>query len=338
MGVDSLPFILMHFVLIGAFFIEFNWSLLVLAFFSYAIRMLAVTGVFHRYFAHRGYTISSRFVQFLFGVWATTAIQRGPIWWAAHHRMHHRNSDQPDDVHSPVQKGFWYSHMLWIFDVDHRDDFDSRLPDLDKYPEIRFLDKYWLVTPFIMGIVLFLIGGAPYLWWGLFIPTILVWHITYTINSLSHVIGSRRFETTDDSRNNPVLAVLTMGEGWHNNHHAFAGGAKAGFYWWEIDMTYYMLRFFEKLGLVKNLGRPPQRIIELGRKNDQLRASARKLIQKRVLKKLSLQDMELLVNFYKSQPQPNLRAAVLRKLNVDQLKAHIAELKKSFMIRKPAFG
>ena len=228
----------------------------------YVVRMFGVTGGYHRYFSHRTFK-TGRIVQFLLAFTAMTTAQRGALWWSAHHRDHHKNSDNERDVHSPIQFGFWHSHMGWIYDHNDRFDWD-RVKDLARFPELVILEKLWLLPPTIVGVGTFLALG----WWGLFIgfffSTVLVWHATFTINSLSHVWGKRRYATTDDSRNNFWLALLTMGEGWHNNHHHHMSSCRQGFFWWEIDMTYYILKAMSWVGLVWDIREPSRRVIDAG--------------------------------------------------------------------------
>src|SRR5690242_10595875 len=190
-----------------------------------------------------------------------TSGQKGVLWWAAHHRHHHRFSDQEDDLHSPTLFGFFWSHVGWIISDKYNDTRIEYIADFAKYPELRWLNKYHLVPPAALGVVLWLIGGWPLFIWGFCLSTVLLWHDTFTINSLSHLFGSRRYETTDQSRNNWLLALLTMGEGWHNNHHAYQASVRQGFRWWEYDPTYYALRILSWFGLVWDLHLPPRAVI-----------------------------------------------------------------------------
>ena len=244
----------------------------------YALRMFAITGFYHRYFSHRAFR-TSRPSQFLFALIGASAVQRGPLWWAAHHREHHAHSDTPGDVHSPRQRGFLWSHMGWFMSHKHvRPDF-SRVKDLLRYPELRFLDRFDVLVPTLLGVGVFLFGvalkhlapglhtnGWQMLVWGFFVSTVAVYHGTYTINSLSHVFGRQRYRTGDTSRNNPWLALITLGEGWHNNHHHYPASARQGFYWWEFDITYYMLKLLSMLGLIWDLRAVPAAIREGGAK------------------------------------------------------------------------
>jgi stearoyl-CoA desaturase (Delta-9 desaturase) len=259
--VQSIPFFLVHAVAIaGAIWVGFSWKLLLLAVIFYYVRMFGVTGGYHRYFSHRTFR-TSRVFQFLLAFLAQTSAQKGVIWWASHHRLHHKKSDLPGDVHSPVLDGFWWSHVGWIVSREHEATDLSRVQDLARYPELMWLNKYHLVPPTVLAVAIYLVGGTPALMWGFFVSTVVLWHSTFTINSLSHVFGKRRYATTDDSRNNWLLALITMGEGWHNNHHHYQRSANQGFFWWEVDLTYYVLQALAKVGLIWDLHTPPARVL-----------------------------------------------------------------------------
>ncbi len=229
-------------------------------------RMFFITAGFHRYFAHRSYR-TNRFVQFLMAFGGGTAAQKGALWWAAHHRAHHKYSDTEKDVHSP-QKGFFWSHMGWVLVPDYSETDWDRIKDLSKYPELRWLNKFHLVPPVALGLTCYLVGGWSMLFIGFFLSTVLLYHGTFTINSLSHVWGKRRFVTNDTSRNSFILALITNGEGWHNNHHYYQAAARQGFYWWEIDLSYYVLRVMSWFRLVRDLRQPPQKILSSNRIKD----------------------------------------------------------------------
>lgn len=230
----------------------------------YVLRMFAITGGYHRYFAHRTYK-TGRVFQFLLALIGTTSTQKGPIWWSAVHRRHHRESDGPGDVHSPVQKGFWYSHIGWVLTSEHERYDDKEVRDLVRFPELRWLDR-WQVVPVLAYLALTLaFGGLRGVCWWYCVSTVALLHGTFTINSLSHVFGSRRFSTTDDSRNNWLLAIITMGEGWHNNHHRWQSSTRQGFYWWEYDFTYYILRALAAVGVVHDLREVPKKVLDEGR-------------------------------------------------------------------------
>ncbi len=258
----SIPYWGVHVLaIVGVIITGFSWQGLVLAVACYWPRMFFVTGGYHRYFSHRSYK-TSRWFQFFLALGATLTAQKGPLWWAAHHRIHHKLSDEPGDLHSVIQSGFWWSHHGWVLSRDLEDTDDARIKDFSKYPELRWLNTYWVVPVVGIAVVMFLAGGFFALVWGFAVAQVLCWHGTFTINSLSHVWGKRRYKTTDDSRNNPVLAIITMGEGWHNNHHHYQVSARQGFYWWEIDCTYYVLRALSVVGLVWDLHGVPEHIRE----------------------------------------------------------------------------
>jgi stearoyl-CoA desaturase (Delta-9 desaturase) len=264
-----IPFIIVHLAVLGAFWSGVSTEAVVCGIALYFVRMFAVTGGYHRYFSHRTYK-TSRVFQFILAFLAQSTAQKGALWWAAHHRAHHRFSDKAGDLHSPVNDGFWYSHVGWLFNGTADTDY-TMIPDFARYPELRFLNKYFLLPPIVMGVVVFLTLGWPGLFIGFFASTVALWHGTFTINSLSHVFGNRRFATTDDSRNNWFLAIVTMGEGWHNNHHRFAASARQGFYWYEYDITYYILKVLSWLGIVWDLRPVPRKILEEGRARDRSR-------------------------------------------------------------------
>jgi stearoyl-CoA desaturase (delta-9 desaturase) len=248
----------------GIFWLGWSWKGALLAVALYYVRMFGVTGAYHRYFSHRTYK-TSRVFQFLLAVLAMTSVQKGVLWWASHHRTHHRNSDQPTDVHSVLQDGFWWSHVGWIVSKKYDDTDLSKVKDLARFPELRFLDRFHVLVPIAYAATLWLLGGTWALFWGFFVSTTLLWHGTFTINSLTHVFGSQRYITTDNSRNNLLLALITMGEGWHNNHHYYQRSTNQGFFWWEVDATYYVLRVLSWLGLVWDLHVPPAHVLSSNR-------------------------------------------------------------------------
>ena len=258
----SWPFWGIHLVAIaGVVLSGFSWSGLGLALAFYFGRMVWVSIVYHRYFSHRTFK-TSRWFQAVLAFGAQTALQRGVLWWAAHHRHHHKHSDQPEDVHSPRQDGFWFSHLGWSTSRESERFDGSSVKDLAKYPELRWLNKHKHTPGVILAVVLFLIGGAHALVWGFFVSTVILWHGTFTINSLSHVIGSRRYATNDDSKNNWLLALITLGEGWHNNHHHYMTSCRQGFRWYEVDLSYYGLRVLAAVGLIWDLREPPAHVVE----------------------------------------------------------------------------
>jgi stearoyl-CoA desaturase (delta-9 desaturase) len=224
----------------------------------YAVRMFGVTAGYHRYFSHRSFKTSRAFAIFL-AFLAESSAQRGVIWWARQHRHHHRFSDRDEDLHSP-KRGFWWAHLGWIFAEDRWSTADI-VRDLERDPALAWLDRHWLVPPVVVGALCLLLGGPQALFGGFLLSTMLLWHGTYTINSLSHVWGSRRFETEDTSRNNAVLALITLGEGWHNNHHHCMRSCRQGLAWYELDITYAVLKVLSWVGLVCDLRAPPPEVL-----------------------------------------------------------------------------
>lgn len=269
--VRILPFIGLHLACLAVFVVGVSWIAVAVFAASYLVRMFAITAFYHRYFSHRTFR-TSRPVQFIFALIGSAATQRGPLWWAAHHRHHHKAADRHDDPHSP-RHGFLWSHMGWFLSREHFATDFNQIPDLARYPELRWLDRYDLIIPVLYAGLLFGLGwvlerlapglgtsGGQLLVWGYVLSTVVLLHVTLTINSLAHCWGTRRYATRDDSRNNWLLAALTLGEGWHNNHHHFPGSARQGFYWWEIDISYYLLKLMNWLGLVHDLKPVPDRI------------------------------------------------------------------------------
>ena len=284
----STPFWLIHAAaLILPFFVSFSWNGLAIAGSVYFVGMFFVTGVYHRYFSHRAYK-TSRVMQFLLALGAQMTCQKGALWWASNHRHHHRHSDLPTDVHSVKQRGFVWSHMGWFLSNEHQESQHERIRDFAKYPELRILDipGVNIVPAILYGLGSYLIGGA----WGFFyaaaLPLTLLWHGTFTINSLAHVIGRRRYQTTDDSKNSAILALITHGEGWHNNHHHYQRAARQGFRWYEIDVTYYILRALAAVGLIWDLAAVPAHVLE-ARPNDKAIAIATNRATNHAAKKLA---------------------------------------------------
>jgi stearoyl-CoA desaturase (delta-9 desaturase) len=259
--VRVLPFVGMHLACLGVIWVGASWTAVGVAAGLYVARMFAVTAFYHRYFSHRTFE-TSRPVQFVFAVLGASCVQRGPLWWAAHHRKHHRHADTPDDVHSPRQHGFWWSHMGWITSPENFPTDLRQVPDLARFPELRFLDRFDIVVPLLLALGLYLAGGAQWLVWGFFISTVVLFHCSCFINSLAHQMGRRRYPTDDDSKNSLILSLITFGEGWHNNHHWYPGAARQGFFWWEVDLTYYGLWLLARLGIIRNLHAVPARVLE----------------------------------------------------------------------------
>ena len=273
----TLPYFAVHLTCFGVIWVGWSSFAVAVAIGLYLVRMLAITGFYHRYFSHRSFK-TSRLSQFVFAFLGATAVQRGPIWWSAHHRHHHVFSEQEDDPHSPHQHGFLTSHTGWFLSREHFPVRENRVRDWMRFPELRLLDRFDIFPPIILALALLLIGnaleqhapqlgtnGPQLLIWGFFISTVFLYHATFTINSLAHRWGRRRYKTRDDSRNNFWLALLTLGEGWHNNHHHYPPSARQGFYWWEIDVTWYFLKFLSSIGLVWDLKPVPVKRRESGK-------------------------------------------------------------------------
>jgi stearoyl-CoA desaturase (delta-9 desaturase) len=247
-----LPFMVLHGLVLLVLTVPFTWSAIAWLLGSYYLRMFGVTAGYHRYFSHRSYKLN-RFWQFCMAFLAQTSAQKGALWWAAHHRDHHLHSDRETDIHSPVHEGFWWSHLGWVLS-DEYDHYDpKRISDFSKYPELRWLDRHFLVPPTIYGAGIYFLFGWSAFVWGFIAATVLLYHGTFLINSLTHIWGSRRFATPDERRNNFVLAIVTLGEGWHNNHHYFMSSVRQGIRWWEIDVTYYVLVVLSWLRIARDL-------------------------------------------------------------------------------------
>jgi stearoyl-CoA desaturase (delta-9 desaturase) len=257
---SSFGFLMIHVGCLAAVWTGVSWPAVALAMALYVLRIFAIGAGYHRYFAHRAFS-TSRTCQFALAFLAQTSAQRGILWWAAKHRQHHRYSDTADDVHSPVQHGFLYAHVGWIFVPRNNATDHAAVRDLARYKELMWLDRHPYLPAALLASVTWLIAGLPGLAVGFCWSTVAVWHATFCINSLAHVVGRQRYVTGDQSRNNWLLALLTMGEGWHNNHHAYQASARQGFHWWEYDPTYYALRVLSWLGLIWDLRLPPQAVI-----------------------------------------------------------------------------
>jgi stearoyl-CoA desaturase (delta-9 desaturase) len=256
----AFPMVAVHLACLAAFFMKFHWSYLIVCLALYWGRMFFVTGGYHRYFSHRSYKTSRAF-QFIIALIATSSTQKGVLWWAAHHRHHHKYSDTEEDLHSPTLGGFFWSHIGWILSDRYDDTRLEMIGDFAKFPELRWLNKYHLVPPVALGTLMYLIGGFPLLVWGYCISTVILWHSSFTINSLTHIFGKRRYQTTDSSRNSAILALVTMGEGWHNNHHYYMASTRQGFFWWEVDLTYYGLKILSWFHIVWDLREPPAHVL-----------------------------------------------------------------------------
>jgi stearoyl-CoA desaturase (delta-9 desaturase) len=257
---SALPFMLVHLGCFAAIWTGVTWEALALGFGLYWLRIFAIGAGYHRYFSHRAYGTSRTF-QLVLAVLAQSTAQKSVLWWASLHRHHHAHSDTAQDVHSPRHRGFLYSHVGWIFDRRYDTADLSKVPDLARFPELRWLHRFELLPAFVLAGLCFLIAGWSGLVVGFLWSTVLVYHATFCINSLAHVRGSRRYVTGDDSRNNALLAVITMGEGWHNNHHAWQASVRQGFRWWEYDPTFWLLKLLSWLGVVWDLKAPPRPVV-----------------------------------------------------------------------------
>jgi stearoyl-CoA desaturase (delta-9 desaturase) len=263
--VKSIPFFLVHVAAVAlVWHLGWSWSGFGLALGLYALRMFGVTAGYHRYFSHRSYK-TSRVFQFILAILAMTSVQKGVLWWASHHRAHHKYSDKPEDVHSVKQDGFWWSHVGWILSNEYDATDLDRVRDLARYPELRVLDRLHLLVSVGFAVLCYLLGGLWGLSWGFFVSTSLLWHGTFTINSLTHMFGKARYVTGENSKNNFWLALITLGEGWHNNHHYYQRATNQGFFWWELDVTYYVLKLLELCRVVWDVHTPPAHVRDSNR-------------------------------------------------------------------------
>jgi len=258
---SALPFALVHLACLAAIWTGVGWKAAAIGIGLYWLRIFAIGAGYHRYFSHRAYE-TSRLFQFVLAFLSQTTAQKSVLWWAAKHRQHHLHSDTPQDPHSPVQRGFLYSHFGWIFDRHHGQADLAKVADLAAYPELMWLHRYEQAPALLLAAACFAAAGFQGLVVGFFWSTVAVYHATFCINSLAHVVGRRRYVTGDYSRNNWFLAIFTMGEGWHNNHHAFQSSVRQGFRWWEYDLTFYLLKLLSLAGLVWNLKSPPIEVVE----------------------------------------------------------------------------
>ena len=266
-----LPFVVLHISVIAVFWVGWSPISITFAVIFYVIRMFGITAFYHRYFSHKTFQ-TGRITQFIFAIIGASATQRGPLWWASNHRHHHVHSDKPTDIHSPKQTGFLWSHMGWFLSKKNFKTNFERIQDFAKYPELKWIDRFDVVIPLLFALSTFFLGfflnqffpnletsGWQMFVWAYIISTIFVFHGTFVINSLAHVIGKRRFKTRDESKNSFILALITFGEGWHNNHHKFPGSARQGLHWWEIDLSYYGLLLLEKLGIIWDVDKGPDK-------------------------------------------------------------------------------
>jgi stearoyl-CoA desaturase (delta-9 desaturase) len=255
-----IPFVLMHLACLAAIWSGVTWTAIALCALLYVLRMFGIVAGYHRYFSHRAFA-TGRIFQFVLALLAQSSAQKSVLWWAAKHRHHHLHSDTATDVHSPRHSGFLYSHVGWIFDRKHDQADLTKVSDLARWPELRWLHKFELAPAAVLAVFCFLVAGWSGLVVGFLWSTVLLYHATFCINSLAHVCGSRRYVTGDDSRNNWLLAILTLGEGWHNNHHAYQSSARQGFRWWEVDIAYYALIPLARLRLIWDMKSPPEQVL-----------------------------------------------------------------------------
>jgi stearoyl-CoA desaturase (delta-9 desaturase) len=260
-----LPFIIVHLACFAIFWVDVQPIDWIICGALYVIRMFGITAGFHRYFSHRSFKTSRGF-QFILAFLGQSSAQRGVLWWASKHRQHHKYSDTEQDIHSPVQHGFWFSHVVWIFSKRGLTEDYSSIKDFQKYPELALLEKWERFPPFVLAVLVWAVAGWSGLIVGFFVSTVLLFHGTFTINSLSHVFGKQPYVTGDHSRNNLFLAIITLGEGWHNNHHHFPSSTAQGFHWWQIDVTYYILKALSIFRIVWDLRLPPAHVVEGKRK------------------------------------------------------------------------
>ncbi len=267
-----IPFILLHISCLLVFFVGISTVAIVVALAFYWLRIFAIGAFYHRYFSHRSYK-TNRFWQFIFALIGVSAVQRGPIWWAAHHRHHHQVTDTKADPHSPFAHSFMRSHISWFLSFKYFKYDKTKVKDLLQFPELCWLDRYDMLVPVAILVLMYLSGqflhhyypqlhtnGLQLVVWGFCLSTIAILHSTFAINSFGHIIGKQRYRTNDQSRNNWILALITFGEGWHNNHHHYPATAQQGFFWWELDLTYYGLLLLEKLKIIHDLHKLPKYI------------------------------------------------------------------------------
>jgi stearoyl-CoA desaturase (Delta-9 desaturase) len=271
--VIKIRLVVLHLGALGVLFVPFHPEVLWVLAATFFVRMFAVEAGYHRYFSHRAFK-TSRVFQFVLAVLGASSGQRGALWWAAHHRSHHRHSDTEGDLHSPLH-GFWHSHIGWLLEERNVDTNLDLIPDFARYPELRLLNKLYHVPLLLLLVGLAVAGASGWLgphiggWqavlWGFFLSTALVLHATLAVNSVAHASGRwhgyRRYATADASLNHVWLAIPTMGAALHNNHHRYAPAARAGFAWYEIDLSYVVLKGLAALGLVWGLRPVPADVL-----------------------------------------------------------------------------
>lgn len=259
-GLNRLPFLALHLGCLAVFFVPATALDLALCCALYLVRMFGITAGYHRYFSHRSYKTSRAF-QFVLAWLGCTAMQKGPLWWAATHRLHHRYSDTPQDPHSPVVRGFWWSHVGWVLSPAYEETDMQVVHDWAQFPELCWLNRNHWVPGLVLAVLCFLVGGWRGLVWGYVVSTVLLYHAVFAVNSLCHLFGRRRYATPDQSRNNVWVALATFGEGWHNNHHHYQSSTNQGFFWWEIDVSYYLIKLLGCVGLVWGIRKPPHAML-----------------------------------------------------------------------------
>ena len=246
---------LFHVGALAALFM-FNWHALAAAIFLYWLATgLGISMGYHRLHTHRSYKVPVG-LEYFFALCGSLTLEGGPISWVATHRIHHQKSDQPGDPHSP-RDGAWWAHVGWLIlgEANHNNTrkMSKYAPDLAKDPFYVWLNNYHWVPLLVLGVVLFAIGGLPLFLWGICLRIVVGLHATWLVNSATHMWGARRFPTRDDSRNNWWVALLTFGEGWHNNHHAHPTSARHGLAWYEFDPTWILLKVLRRLGIAKSI-------------------------------------------------------------------------------------
>lgn len=270
LNLSGILFFGLHALAVSAFFVKPDLTAVLLCVGLFLIRKFGITGGYHRYFSHRSFK-TSRWFQFVLAWLGGMSAQKGALWWAAHHRHHHQHSDQEDDIHSVKQQGFYWAHVGWVLAPDYNEYDAKRVKDLTKFPELVFIDKHHIIPPLVLAIATYLfgflmtgtaMGGVMYFLWGFCLSTVILYHTTFAINSFCHLLGSRRYETGESSKNSFILAILTLGEGWHNNHHYYPHCARQGFFWWEIDPTYYVIKLLKVVGIVHEIKEPNARVLE----------------------------------------------------------------------------
>lgn len=344
---STIPFILVHLACLGIIWTGFTTKAVVLAIVLYLVRMFAVTAGYHRYFSHRSYK-TSRVGQFILALLCQTTAQKGVLWWAAQHRHHHRHSDLPSDVHSPKHHGFLFAHLGWIFSKQRGEADYTQIGDLTKFPELVWLDRFQNLPALLLAIGCWYYAGWPGLFVGFFLSTVILYHATFMINSMAHVVGKQRYVTGDDSRNNWWLALITLGEGWHNNHHYYQSSTRQGFRWWEIDPTYYALKALSWFRIVWDLRDPPPEVVRnerpIGRKA--LERVARQLAFSFPTEKISAQVREAWANTpsfeeirSRVQDAGSQAAAVLAELELPQIPTieELRERAREMIVQSPSF-